>query len=132
MSMWNKLAHGSPVTFEMRWKGRPDSTDAAQWTFCSCLPIFDENKSVIGVGGNIIDINAQKKSHDATQARLDAVEQARLSELKFARFAQLAPIAIYIYVPNTGQCKTRCRVLAVPTILTASQACSSSMTSSMS
>lgn len=102
MSMWNTLAHGSPVTFEMRWKARPGSNDAAQWTLCSCLPIFDENNTVIAVGGNIIDINAQKKSHDATQARLDALEQARLSELKFTRFAQLSPIAIYIFVPNTG------------------------------
>lgn len=30
MSMWNKLAQGTPVTFEMRWKSHAESNDLAQ------------------------------------------------------------------------------------------------------
>jgi PAS domain-containing protein len=102
MSIWNTLASGTPVTFEVRWIARAGSNDAAQWTLCACVPVFDDNNVVIGIGGNIIDINAQRRSQEVAQARVEALEQARLSEMKFARFAQLSPIAIYIYVPETG------------------------------
>jgi hypothetical protein len=111
MSMWNTLAQGSPVTFEMRWKPRAGTNDTAQWTLSACVPIFDEDTAVVNISGNIIDINAQKKSQEATQARIEALEQARLSESKFARFAQLSPTAIFIYVPNSGSyiCVTESR-----------------------
>ncbi|CAN9475438.1 unnamed protein product [Alternaria alternata] len=74
MSMWNTLTQGKSVTFEMRWKARSGSKDAAQW----------------------------KKSQEAAQAQVEALEQARLAERKFARFAQTSPTAIYIYVPESG------------------------------
>ncbi|KAF2029760.1 hypothetical protein EK21DRAFT_100980 [Setomelanomma holmii] len=86
LSMWNTLAQGSPVTFEMRWKPRDATNDAAQWVLSACVPIFDDDRKLIKVA----------------QARVDALEQARVSELKFARFAQLSPTAIYIFVPESG------------------------------
>jgi PAS domain-containing protein len=104
MSVWNTLAQGIPLTFEMRWKPRAGTNDIAQWTLTTCIPVLDEKKNVVGIGGNIIDINAQKRSHEATEARVEALEQARLSELKFANFAQLSPIAIYIYDTEKGKC----------------------------
>jgi hypothetical protein len=104
MSMWNTLSQGSPVTFEMRWKSRPGIEDRPQWVLSACVPIYDEDKVLISIAGNTIDIAAQKKSQEAAQARVEALEQARLSEMKFARFAQLSPTAIYIFVPETGRC----------------------------
>lgn len=102
MSMWNNLASGNPVTFEMRWKAPPNSDSPVQWVLSACVPVFDDEGNLISIAGNTIDIMAHKKSQEATQARLEALEQARLSEQKFARFAQLCPIAIYIYVPEQG------------------------------
>jgi hypothetical protein len=106
MSMWNTLSQGSPVTFEMRWKPRVGSDDAAQWVLSSCVPILDDVGHLISIAGNTIDINAQKKSQEAAQARVEALEQLRLSELKFARFAQLSPTAIFIFIPDSGMWKT--------------------------
>ena len=100
--MWNTLARGSPVTFEMRWKPRVETHDTPQWVLCACVPIFDNNEVLISIAGNTIDINAQKKSQEATQARLEALERARQSEMKFARFAQLSRTAIFEFVPGTG------------------------------
>jgi hypothetical protein len=107
MSMWNTLAQGSPVSFEMRWKPRPGWDEIGQYALTSCVPIFDEAKVLISIAGNVIDIDAQKKSQEATQARVEALEQARLSELKFARFAQLSPTALYIFIPETGKYQVR-------------------------
>jgi PAS domain-containing protein len=103
MSMWNKLAQGKSVTFEMRWKARAGTNDAAQWILSACVPVFDDDNALISIAGNTIDISAQKKSQAAAQARVEALEQARLAEMKFARFAQLSPVAIYIYVPESGK-----------------------------
>ncbi|RMZ73393.1 histidine kinase hhk13p [Pyrenophora seminiperda CCB06] len=102
MSMWNKLSLGKSVTFEMRWKPRPGSNDVAQWVLSACVPVFDDDKNLIGIAGNTIDINAQKRSQAVAQAQVEALEQARLAEMKFARFAQVSPVAIYIYVPESG------------------------------
>lgn len=102
MSAWNTLVQGSHVTFEMRWKARPGSGDAAQWVLSACVPVFDEDQKLVSIAGNTIDINAQKKSQEVAQARVEALELVRLSEKKFARFAQLAPIAIYIFKPDKG------------------------------
>lgn len=102
MSMWNSLTLGKSVTFEMRWKPRPGSKDVAQWVLSACVPVFDDNGNLISIAGNTIDINAQKKSQAAAQAQVEALEQARLAEMKFARFAQVSPVAIYIYVPESG------------------------------
>ncbi|KAJ6195224.1 putative histidine kinase HHK8p [Bipolaris maydis] len=102
MSMWNRLALGKAVTFEMRWKPRPGSTDTAQWVLSACVPVLDEEGKLVSIAGNTIDINAQKKSQAAAQAQVEALEQARMAEMKFARFAQVSPVAIYIYVPESG------------------------------
>lgn len=104
MSMWNILAQGSPVTFEMRWKPRAGTNDAVQWVLSACVPIFDDERELLSIAGNTIDINAQKKTQEAAQARVEALERARVSEMKFARFAQLSPTAIFIFVPETGEC----------------------------
>jgi hypothetical protein len=124
MSMWNKLTQGHPVSFEMRWKPQIDGVDDGTWTLASCVPIFDEEKNLISIAGNVIDIDAQKKSQEATQARIEALEQVRLSELKFARFAQLSPTAIFIFVPETGKSRKRPtskRVPYVSLVLTSSR-----------
>lgn len=103
MSMWNTLSQGSAVTFEMRWKTQDQVNDTGKWNLTSCVPIFDDSKALVSIAGNCIDIDAQKKSQEATHARLEALEQARMSELKFSRFAQLSPTAIYIFIPETGK-----------------------------
>lgn len=103
MSMWNSLASGDTVTFEMRWKASPDAGESVQWVLSSCVPVFDDEGNLISIAGNTIDIMAQKKSQEVAQARVEALEQARLSEQKFTRFAQLSPIAIYIFVPDQGK-----------------------------
>jgi hypothetical protein len=87
----------------MRWKAPEGSDDPVQWVLSACLPVFDDEGTLISIAGNTIDIMAQKKSQEAAQARVEALEQARLSEQKFARFAQLSPIAIYIFVPALGE-----------------------------
>lgn len=103
MSMWNNLASGNPVTFEMRWKAPPGSEDPAQWVLSACVPVFDDEGNPVSIAGNTIDIMAQKKSQEIAQMRVEALERARISEQKFARFAQLSPIAIYIFVPGQGE-----------------------------
>lgn len=103
MSMWNKLASGNPVTFEMRWKGAVGTSNPAQWVLTACVPVFNEEGTLISIAGNTIDIMAQKMSQEIAQARVEALEQARKSEQKFARFATLSPIGIYIFVPGKGK-----------------------------
>lgn len=49
------------------------------------VPIFDEDNVLISIAGSTIDIAAQKKTQEATQARVEALEQARVSEMKFTR-----------------------------------------------
>ncbi|KAH3981691.1 hypothetical protein HBH98_069180 [Parastagonospora nodorum] len=78
MSMWNKLAQGTPVTFEMRWKSHG-------YVLSACVPIFDEDHVLISIAGNTIDIADQKKTQEAIQARVEALEQARVSEMKLTR-----------------------------------------------
>ncbi|KAF2125221.1 hypothetical protein P153DRAFT_300481 [Dothidotthia symphoricarpi CBS 119687] len=102
LTMWNELVSGNPVTFEMRWSSSADTVTSAQWVLSSCVPVLDDQGNVVSIAGNTIDINAQKKSQEVIQARVEALEQVRLSELKFERFAQLSPTAIYIFVPKTG------------------------------
>lgn len=104
---WNKLTQGTPVTFEMRWKGptyqesqpRGDDEDA-QWVLSACIPILDAEGVLMSIAGNTIDINAQKRVHKQALQRAEALEQARASERKFLQFAVLAPIAIYALDSN--------------------------------
>jgi PAS domain-containing protein len=115
MSMWNNLTQNKSVTFEMRWKARAGTKDAAQWVLSACVPVFDDNKKLVAIAGNTIDISAQKKTQAAAQAQVEALEQARLAEMRFARFAQLSPTAIYIYVPESGK-QIRCLIVYILTI----------------
>ena len=101
MSMWNKLTQGTSVTFEMRWKAHAPN-ETAQWVLSACVPVFDDNKKLVAIAGNTIDIGAQKRSQEAAQEKVEALEQARLAEMKFTRFAQLSPTAIYVFVPELG------------------------------
>lgn len=105
MSQWNTLVQGRPVSFEMRWKPHETMTDAAQWVLASSCPVLNEKGETISISGITLDISGQKKSEEAAVARVEALELARLSERKFARFAELSPIAIYIAAPD--QCMYR-------------------------
>jgi PAS domain S-box-containing protein len=100
MSAWNSLVQGNPVTFEMRWKAKAAQA-SPQWVLSACVPIFEDGK-LVSIAGNTIDINASKTSAEAAQAKVEALEQVRVSEGKFARFAKLAPICIYIFKPGKG------------------------------
>ncbi|KAL5113421.1 hypothetical protein ACEQ8H_008689 [Pleosporales sp. CAS-2024a] len=103
MRMWNTLVQGYPVSFEMRWTPQGNSSsNGGMWVLASCVPIFDDEKTPTSIAGNVIDIDGQKRSQETTQARIEALEQARLSELKFARFARVSPTALFIFVPETG------------------------------
>jgi hypothetical protein len=103
MNMWNTLIQGSPVTFEMRWKPRLCDSNVPPWVLSACVPIFDENHVLVSIAGSTSDISTQKKAQEAAQARVEALEQVRASEMKFTRFAQLSPTAIYIFVPGVGK-----------------------------
>jgi PAS domain S-box-containing protein len=102
MSQWNTLIQGRPVSFEMRWKPHENTPEPAQWVLASSCPVIGESGETLSISGITIDINGQKKSEEAVAARLEALELAKLSERKFARFATLSPIAIYIKGPDKG------------------------------
>jgi hypothetical protein len=102
MSAWNTLLSGKALVFEMRWKGATDGEDAAQWVLSSCLPVFDEDKNLISIAGSTFDINPIKRLQMAAAARLEALELARVSERKFTRFAELAPISITMLTAQKG------------------------------
>lgn len=102
LSQWNKLTQGIAVTFEMRWKnalyGVPhdEEVEDYQWILSACVPIQDSEGNVISIGGNTIDIGAQKRIQKQALQRAEALERARASERKFTRFALLAPVAILV------------------------------------
>jgi PAS domain S-box-containing protein len=102
MSQWNKLIQGKPVSFKMRWKPHEATPAPAQWVLASSCPVLGKNGETISISGITIDISGQKELEEAATARLEALESARLSERKFARFATLSPIAIYITGPDKG------------------------------
>lgn len=105
MSKWVSLARGHQLTFEMRWKtksphggGSPSSN--ATWVLAVCGPTFDDNGTMEGISGCLTDITAQKKSQRDSVEKLVALERARASEARFARFIEVAPVAIYIVGTN--------------------------------
>lgn len=108
MAQWSKLTSGIPCTFEMRWKatkpGKPtDGPDAdAQWIVAACVPVTDENGQLMSIAGITIDISAQKRATFEAGQRAEALERARTSEHRFASFAKLAPVAIYIFDQTKG------------------------------
>lgn len=102
MSQWLKLAQGTSVSFELRWKSQqPSLADrekiGAQWVVAACVPVLDSAGIVMGIAGNMIDISAQKRQAEEATKRTEALERARQSEKLFARFAELAPVGICIF-----------------------------------
>ncbi|KAH8674347.1 hypothetical protein BX600DRAFT_377881 [Xylariales sp. PMI_506] len=107
MSQWNKLSQGIPVTFEMRWKAprrdkSGESKEEFQWVLSACVPVLDDRGNLVSIAGNTIDIGAQKNVQWEALKRAKALERLHASEQKFARFAELAPVAIYIFDPQKG------------------------------
>lgn len=107
ISQWNKLSQGIPVTFEMRWKAPKreesgETEDGFKWVLSACVPVMDDSGSLVSIAGNTIDISAQKSIQQEAVKRAEALECARASERKFARFAELAPVAIYIFDIDKG------------------------------
>lgn len=105
MAQWNKLSQGFPVTFEMRWKapipeGAGDDEEGSRWVLSACVPVMDDEGSLVSIGGNTIDIDAQKRVQRQALQRAEALERARSSEEKFTRFAETAPVGIYIFDHN--------------------------------
>lgn len=112
MAKWAQLCQGTPITFEMRWKAtvenqhRREGPDAdAQWILSACFPIVNEHGQVLSIAGNTIDIAAQKLAVFEASRKAEALERARASEYRFARFAELAPVAVSL--PALGKCEPR-------------------------
>lgn len=99
---WESLRAGRSATFEMRWKpvgedGKPiDDAPNGTWVLATCIPVLAYDGSVASISGCTTDIHAQKKSVQDALDRADALERAVVSEKRFASFARLAPVAIYI------------------------------------
>jgi hypothetical protein len=123
---WNTLMSGKATTFEMRWsndkkdENTGKTTSSFQWVVASCVPLLDDAGRIITVAGNLVNINviyiqivptsshalidiqAQKVSQGEALQRAEALERAHASEQLFARFAELAPAAIYIFDAQKG------------------------------
>ncbi|QDS75399.1 hypothetical protein FKW77_002968 [Venturia effusa] len=111
MSKWNTLLQGISIYFEMRWKrsGKDqsfvaDSDNASSlvhdeflWIATTCVPIVDDAGNIICISGNTVDISAQKRIETEATRRAEALERAKASEARFAHFAEIAPIGIFIY-----------------------------------
>jgi PAS domain S-box-containing protein len=114
MAQWNTLLQGNSVTFEMRWKApkreksgeddeeEEEEEEESQWVLSSCVPVLDDEGNLTSIAGNTIDISSQKHVQREALLRAEALERARASEQKFARFAELAPVAIYIFDLKKG------------------------------
>jgi signal transduction histidine kinase len=83
MSAWNTLIQGNCVTFEMRWKARPESGDDAQWVLSACVPVFDEEQNLVSIAGNTIDINGQKKLQEVQRRQIDEALEAKRQQENF-------------------------------------------------
>ncbi|KAK4983048.1 hypothetical protein LTR50_007448 [Elasticomyces elasticus] len=102
-SQWVQLSKGEPVTFEMRWKkknsewfsvGSDERTET--WVLAACVPVVDDNGALVSVSGCTTNITAQKENAIEAMQRAEAVERARASEQKLSRFAEMAPVALFI------------------------------------
>jgi PAS domain-containing protein len=108
MSQWNKVSQGIPATLEMRWKApkreEPGESEeeASHWILWSAVPVLDDKGDLFSISGNTIDISSQKRVQRQALQRIEALERARVSEQKLARFAELAPVGIYIFHPDKG------------------------------
>jgi signal transduction histidine kinase/CheY-like chemotaxis protein len=83
MSAWNTLVQGNCVTFEMRWKAKPESGNDAQWVLSACVPVFDEDKNLVSIAGNTIDINGQKKLQEVQRRQIDEALEAKRQQENF-------------------------------------------------
>ncbi|KAK4972509.1 hypothetical protein LTR28_012474 [Elasticomyces elasticus] len=102
-SQWVQLSKGEPVTFEMRWKkrnsewfsvGSDERTET--WVLAACVPVVDDNGALVSVSGCTTNITAQKENAIEALQRAEAIERARASEQKLSRFAEMAPVALFI------------------------------------
>jgi hypothetical protein len=63
MLQWNTLVSGHPVTFEMRWKKvttdkvTGKTVQGIQWILATCVPVFDNQRRLISIVGNTVDIS---------------------------------------------------------------------------
>lgn len=99
---WDKLSNGVASTFEMRWK-RPaahmlggEEDLEGQWVLAACVPTKNEAGEVTTISGCITDIAAQKRSESDARNQAEALKRAHASEKRFTRFAEAAPVGIYI------------------------------------
>ena len=95
MERWRTAANGENVTFEIRWKQKPnnqlcnDNSKDLLWTWVACIPVRSDHSEVVtGIFGCSIDISAQK---DATSTALRRVE----AERRLASFTELSPLGFY-------------------------------------
>lgn len=103
MRMWETLAAGHAVSFDMRWKRDP-ATDTRSisegdkrdylWILSACVPIKNKFGDVIRIAGCNTDVSAQKESTRVAQLKADALERARASEERLANYTQISPVAV--------------------------------------
>jgi PAS domain-containing protein len=100
MEQWRTAARGDSVTYEMRWKNKPNKTSGSEddirdylWTLTACVPIKAEDGTVTGIFGCNTDISAQK---EATRTALRTAE----AERRLANFTETAPVGVYQCDPN--------------------------------
>ncbi|KAF2398549.1 hypothetical protein EJ06DRAFT_480218 [Trichodelitschia bisporula] len=82
---WSRLVSGDAVTFETRWGERRVLSD--------CIPVMKDGRPM-GVAGLSLDISALGDGQ--ILQRTDSEQRALESERRFARFAEIAPVAMYI------------------------------------
>jgi PAS domain-containing protein len=99
---WSSLERGIPVTFEMRWKAKPSavagrgSDSEPIWISAACVPVMSKDGALASISGFTTDISASKRDAQNMLERARILERAESSELRFAKFAELAPVAIFI------------------------------------
>jgi PAS domain S-box-containing protein len=100
MDQWYTSARGDSVTYEMRWKKKPNKEHGTEdeirdylWTLTACVPIKTEDGTVTGIFGCNTDISAQK---EATRTALRRAE----AERRLASFMETAPVGVYQCDPS--------------------------------
>jgi PAS domain S-box-containing protein len=95
MDKWHTSASGEPVTYEMRWKKKPNKEQGSEedtrdylWTLTACIPIKADDGTVTGIFGCNTDISAQKEATRAAILRAEA-------ERRLASFTETAPVGVY-------------------------------------
>ncbi|GAB7357491.1 hypothetical protein MBLNU459_g0026t2 [Dothideomycetes sp. NU459] len=97
MENWRKMLGGEETTFEMRWKAPLNEYgEDFQWALAACVPVKDGSGKTTSIYGCLTNIGAQKRTERETRKRAEALERAEVSEQRFYRFTQSAPVAIYI------------------------------------